>query len=902
MHLTNYSVNKKSEDYVSCNDPEVEDYGNKWSFGALLRFLKNKGLDTMALVAKIEDLVIKTIIAGELPIATACKMFMPFPGNCFEIYGFDVLIDENLKPWLLEVNLSPSMACDSPMDLKIKSNLLTDMFNLTGFVAQDPLLKKVPQKPNVGPYIRYQYQRQRCQSAGLVTSKALSNSCSNISGKTRQTFADSERGLTAEELRALRETRDEYSKRGSFVRIFPSPNSRELYASYLEYRTTNNRMLSARLFMDKASHNIHFSGSQTGLSDKTAPTYQYGQTLPERMACYERQLPPLATEQYKRSIQKDTVQKTETKFSGQNVLTQGQLEVRSSQVLASDQSSTSSNIQVKLTPMAINHQTVQMEDVIRKSGSLSKLQARKAFGMYLQRVKQRLMKEVSCDDDDDDSGDEDEKTKHDEQMSLVIRFLKRAARNLRQEFKVLIPSHKLPMQDRRRMLAQQLGDFVHIYDKETAQMKEKDEEDIENVGTDSLCNEDFKVFLAMASETELEELLTTYTRVNNNASIFLGNSTNKPASSWKTYKPPIQRQTETKKHLRSHSAHALSTTNTAQDGGIKQPSDQQNRRLAGAVAAYGKSLAFNATKRRPASASLSTERKRLSTASITRPVSAKVLEDKSLTSTGFERSQSRTNEKSVSETLRKLARRQAERQYSARAAVKIETNKWMEPAGSVGKPEGTRGYKSTEIVKPDSQYFLRPPIKINTNKWVEPAGTVGKTGDNNRTSEQLKSGSQFDRGDNSRITESDPRYSSADETFFSFVHHELQVTSKPSHPRGSPARKEPENRREECEDSRALNDSSPAVAVELPSSLIRIPCGESKEEDPAKDDLDKLDSAREDYNKHMQLLIERLAAHKFDKTRQEKVTPKPPSRPRSAKRPVSAKRMSRITINYGNGI
>ena len=32
---------------------------------------------------RIEDLVIKTIIAGELPIASACKMFMPHPGNCF---------------------------------------------------------------------------------------------------------------------------------------------------------------------------------------------------------------------------------------------------------------------------------------------------------------------------------------------------------------------------------------------------------------------------------------------------------------------------------------------------------------------------------------------------------------------------------------------------------------------------------------------------------------------------------------------------------------------------------------------------------------------------------------------------------------------------------------------------
>ena len=32
---------------------------------------------------RIEDVVVKTILAGELHIASACKMFMPYPGNCF---------------------------------------------------------------------------------------------------------------------------------------------------------------------------------------------------------------------------------------------------------------------------------------------------------------------------------------------------------------------------------------------------------------------------------------------------------------------------------------------------------------------------------------------------------------------------------------------------------------------------------------------------------------------------------------------------------------------------------------------------------------------------------------------------------------------------------------------------
>jgi tubulin polyglutamylase TTLL5 len=36
------------------------------------------------------------------------------------LLGFEIIIDTELKPWLLEVNLSPSLACDSPIDFKIK--------------------------------------------------------------------------------------------------------------------------------------------------------------------------------------------------------------------------------------------------------------------------------------------------------------------------------------------------------------------------------------------------------------------------------------------------------------------------------------------------------------------------------------------------------------------------------------------------------------------------------------------------------------------------------------------------------------------------------------------------------------------------------------------------------------
>jgi tubulin polyglutamylase TTLL5 len=57
--------------------------------------------------------------------------------NCFELLGFDILIDNCLNPWLLEVNLSPSLACDSPLDQKIKGGLIADLFTLAGVVPLD---------------------------------------------------------------------------------------------------------------------------------------------------------------------------------------------------------------------------------------------------------------------------------------------------------------------------------------------------------------------------------------------------------------------------------------------------------------------------------------------------------------------------------------------------------------------------------------------------------------------------------------------------------------------------------------------------------------------------------------------------------------------------------------------
>ena len=49
---------------------------------------------------------------------------------CFQILGFDVMIDNHFKPWLIEVNHAPSLATDSAFDLKIKRKLVEDTIRI----------------------------------------------------------------------------------------------------------------------------------------------------------------------------------------------------------------------------------------------------------------------------------------------------------------------------------------------------------------------------------------------------------------------------------------------------------------------------------------------------------------------------------------------------------------------------------------------------------------------------------------------------------------------------------------------------------------------------------------------------------------------------------------------------
>jgi tubulin polyglutamylase TTLL6/13 len=50
--------------------------------------------------------------------------------RCFEILGFDVLIDADARPWLLEVNCMPSLAAFSQFDNELKTRVIMGVLKI----------------------------------------------------------------------------------------------------------------------------------------------------------------------------------------------------------------------------------------------------------------------------------------------------------------------------------------------------------------------------------------------------------------------------------------------------------------------------------------------------------------------------------------------------------------------------------------------------------------------------------------------------------------------------------------------------------------------------------------------------------------------------------------------------
>ncbi|XP_051956847.1 tubulin polyglutamylase TTLL7-like [Xyrauchen texanus] len=224
MHLTNYSVNKHNENFER---DETVDKGSKRSIGWFTEFLRTNDYDVGKFWRDVSELVVKTLIVAEPHVLHAYRMCRPGqpPGSasvCFEVLGFDIILDRKLKPWLLEINRAPSFGTDQKIDYDVKKGVLLDALKLLNIRASDKRRNLAQQKAEA---------QRRLYGQGSM--RKLTSGSSDW--EKQHHLLERRKEELKERLALVRKqvSRDEHEKRhlGNYRRIYP-PDDKLLLEKY----------------------------------------------------------------------------------------------------------------------------------------------------------------------------------------------------------------------------------------------------------------------------------------------------------------------------------------------------------------------------------------------------------------------------------------------------------------------------------------------------------------------------------------------------------------------------------------------------------------------------------------------------------------------------------------------
>jgi hypothetical protein len=161
MHLTNSSLQKHNKDKGAAVAAAVaagEGGGTKVSLQWVWQRLAAAGGDPDKCWRRVKEVVVKSLVCVDDVI--------PNQPNCFELYGYDVLLDDEQKAHLIEVNSSPSLGVDSDLDTAVKLSLVRDIARVVDPLPFDhaTLLRVLEQRLEATALAR---SRPRHNSMGL---------------------------------------------------------------------------------------------------------------------------------------------------------------------------------------------------------------------------------------------------------------------------------------------------------------------------------------------------------------------------------------------------------------------------------------------------------------------------------------------------------------------------------------------------------------------------------------------------------------------------------------------------------------------------------------------------------------------------------------------------------------
>jgi len=239
IHLTNYSINKKNKEFEFNETPENLS-GHKWSLQMLWKYLETIGINYSTIWEEIKDLIVKTIFCGHQAMKSAFMDNVQSNYNCYKLFGFDVLIDDTLKPWLLEVNNFPAMN-HKTIDRHVNEPMIAEMLNIVGFHITETIDVKretsIIYKNGLASMVKFDpqmYSRNR-------NVKQLKKERDWI---TKKQIVFNLEKLSPMDVRTLLQAEEELEQTLNFSRLFPCKTLKK-YEDLYQRQSYNDSLLEA---------------------------------------------------------------------------------------------------------------------------------------------------------------------------------------------------------------------------------------------------------------------------------------------------------------------------------------------------------------------------------------------------------------------------------------------------------------------------------------------------------------------------------------------------------------------------------------------------------------------------------------------------------------------------------
>ena len=122
IHITNHSLQKKSNNF------ELYEIGNEMSYQDFKNFMISENIP----LEKFDEMINQMKLLVKISFkSVGNKLLKTTPVLCFEIFGYDFILDNEFKLWILEINNNPGLGISSPLIEQLVPRMIDDAFRLT---------------------------------------------------------------------------------------------------------------------------------------------------------------------------------------------------------------------------------------------------------------------------------------------------------------------------------------------------------------------------------------------------------------------------------------------------------------------------------------------------------------------------------------------------------------------------------------------------------------------------------------------------------------------------------------------------------------------------------------------------------------------------------------------------